>query len=323
MNLFRKSFYSSTCLSGHTVLIHFKEICMKRLIIFLTLISFFQIGSAGQINIVTTYAYIADIAQRIGNGHVEVTPLARGDYNPHIIIPKPSYIAKMRKADLLIINGAQLEIGWLPPILNQANNGNVQPGEKGFLDLSTHVHLVDVPTSVSRDLGDVHPEGNPHFYLDPKNIRIIANVITDKLCEIDPDHSADYRANDTEFVRTWDQKMKEWEEKMKSLKGVKVIEYHKVFDYFLHSFEFVIAGTIEPLPGIPPTTKHIGEVEKLIEREKVKYILQDVYNPQDASQYISRRLGVNMIILPHDVGAVKEADNIVSLFDELARRITQ
>jgi zinc/manganese transport system substrate-binding protein len=296
---------------------------MRRIIVFLTLILALQISKAGQINVVATYGYIADIVQRIGNGHVEVASLARGDYNPHVIIPKPSYIAKMRRADLLIINGGQLEIGWLPPILNQANNGNVQPGERGFLDLSTHVHLIDVPSSVSRELGDVHPEGNPHFYLDPKNIPIIAQAIAVKLSEIDPDHSADYRANNTEFAKIWEQKMKEWNEKMKSLKGVKVIEYHKVFDYFLHSFEFVIAGTIEPMPGIPPTTKHIGEVEKLIEREKVKYIFQDVYNPQDASQYLSKRLGVKMVILPHDVGAVKEADNIVSLFDELTRRITQ
>jgi zinc/manganese transport system substrate-binding protein len=308
---------------GHTVLIHFKEVIMKQIIVFLTLVFVFQISSAGQINIVTTYGYIADIVQRIGKGHVEVTSLARGDYNPHLIIPKPSYIAKMRKADLLIINGCQLEIGWLPPILSQANNGNVQPGERGFLDLSTHVHLIDVPSSVSRELGDVHPEGNPHFYLDPKNIPIIAQAISSKLCEIDPDHSAAYQANTVEFSKIWEQKMKEWNEKMKFLKDAKIIEYHKVFDYFLHSYEFVIAGTIEPLPGIPPTTKHIGEVERLVERENVKYIFQDVYNPQDASQYLSKKLDIKMIILPHDVGAVKEADNIISLFDELTRRITQ
>lgn len=209
-----------------------------------------------------------------------------------------------------------------PSILNQANNGNIQPGEKGFLDFSTRVHLIDVPTSVSRELGDVHPEGNPHFYLNPDNIIIIARAITDKLCEIDPTNASLYQANNSEFAQAWEQKTKEWTEKMKPLKGVKVIEYHKVYDYFLHRFGFVIVGTIEPLPGIPPTTKHIGEVENLIEREKVQSILQDVYNPQDASEYLSKRLGIKMIILPHDVGAVKEANNITALFDEIIRRIT-
>ena len=296
---------------------------MKQFLYILTFILLFQLAHSEQLNVVTTYAYIADIVNKIGGERVQVIPLARGDYNPHVIIPKPSFIAKLRRADLLIINGAQLEIGWLPPILKQANNAEIQPGEKGFLDLSTRVHLIDIPTSVSRDQGDVHPEGNPHFYLDPENIRIIAKAIAEKLSEIDPDNAAMYGSNNAEFTRTWEQKMKEWEEKMQSMKGIKVIEYHKVYDYLLHSFGYVIAGTIEPLPGIPPTTKHIGEVEKLIGREKIKFILQDVYNPQDASQYLSHKLGIKMIILPHDVGAVKEADGIIALFDEIVRRITQ
>jgi zinc/manganese transport system substrate-binding protein len=296
---------------------------MKQLLFILTFLFLFQVAYPEQINIVTTYPYIADIAGRIGKNHVQVISLGRGDYNPHVIIPKPSYIAKLRNADLLIINGAQLEIGWLPPIMKQANNADIQPGEKGFLDLSTRVHLIDVPTNVSRELGDVHPEGNPHYYLNPDNIPLIAKAIADKLCTIDPENASEYQANNTEFTALWKQKTMEWEGKMKFLKGTRVIEYHKVYDYFLHKFELPIAGTIEPLPGIPPTTKHIGEVEKLIESEKIHYILQDVYNPQDASQYISKRLSIKMIILPHDVGAVKEANGIITLFDELVRRMIQ
>jgi zinc/manganese transport system substrate-binding protein len=296
---------------------------MKRILFILTFIFLSQISLSGQINVVTTYSYIADIVRKVGGNRVDVVALARGDYNPHVIIPKPSYIAKLRRAELLIINGAQLEIGWLPPILNQANNGDIQPGEKGFLDLSTCVQLIDIPTSVSRDQGDVHPEGNPHFCLNPDKIPIIAKAIFNKLCEIDPDSKSLYEVNYIELKKLWEQKIKEWEEKMKMMNGVKVVEYHKVYDYFLRRYGIIIAETIEPLPGIPPTTKHIGEVEKIIEREKVRCILQDVYNPQDASMYISKRLGVKMIILPHDVGAVKEADGIITLFDEIVRRITQ
>jgi len=183
--------------------------------------------------------------------------------------------------------------------------------------------LIDIPTSVSRDLGDVHPEGNPHFSLNPDNILIIAKAITQKLCELDPENTSFYQTSVAEFVRIWRQKTKEWTDKMEPLRGIKVIEYHKVYDYFLRRFGLVIAGTIEPLPGIPPTTKHIGEVEKIIERDKIRHIMQDVYNPHDASEYLSKRLSVKMIILPHDVGAVKEADGIISLFDEMVRRITQ
>ncbi len=281
-----------------------------------------QTALTGQLQVVATYGYIGDIVQRIGKDRVEVITLARGDYNPHVIIPKPSYIAKLRRADLLIINGGQLEIGWLPQIIRQANNGAVQPGERGFLDLSMQVHLIDVPTSVSRELGDVHPEGNPHFFLDPDNVPIIAKAITERLSELDPEGKTFYESNNAGLSASWLQKMKEWESKLAPLKGEKVVEYHKIFDYFLNRFGFKIAGTIEPLPGIPPTTKHIADVEDLIKREGVKYILQDVYNPQDASLYLSKKLGVKLIIMPHDVASVKEGDNVFSVFDEIVRRMT-
>ena len=281
-----------------------------------------QTALSGQLQVVATYGYISDIVQRIGKDRVAVVTLARGDYNPHVIIPKPSYIAKLRSADLLIINGGQLEIGWLPQIIKQANNGAVQPGEQGFLDLSMHVHLIDVPTSVSRELGDVHPEGNPHFFMDPDNTPIIAKAITERLSELDPDNQAFYEANNKELNALWQQNMKTWEEKLKPFKGEKIIEYHRIFDYFLHRFGFVIVGTVEPLPGIPPTTKHIADIEKLIQREQVKFLFQDVYNPQDASSYLSKRLNVKLIIMPHDVGAVQEADNVFNVFNEIVRRLT-
>ncbi len=281
-----------------------------------------QGAMAGQLQVVATYSYIGDLVQRIGKDRVEVISLARGDYNPHIIIPKPSFIAKVRRADLLIINGGQLEIGWLPQIIKQANNGNVQPGERGFLDLSMSVHLIDVPTSVSRALGDVHPDGNPHFFLDPDNVPIIAKTIADRMDELDPDNQAFYDTNEKEFVELWQQRTKKWEEKLKPLQGTKVVEYHKIFDYFLRRFGFVLAGTIEPIPGIPPTTKHIAEVEELIKREGVKYILQDVFNPDDASKYLSTKLDVKLVVLPHDVGSVKEADSVFNVFEEIVRRLT-
>jgi zinc/manganese transport system substrate-binding protein len=296
---------------------------MKILKIIPLVLLFIQTAFTGRLQVVATYGYIGDIVQRIGKDRVDLVVLARGDYNPHIIIPKPSFIAKMRRADLLVINGGQLEIGWLPQIIKQANNSAVQPGERGFLDLSMHVHLIDVPTSVSRELGDVHPEGNPHFFLDPDNIPAIAKAITERLSELDPNNQTYYETNQKEFTSLWQQQMKMWEEKLKPYKGEKIIEYHKIFDYFLHRFGFVIAGTIEPLPGIPPTTKHIADIEKLIEREHVKLLFQDVYNPQDASSYLAKRLNIKLIVLPHDVGAVKEADDVFSVFHEIIRRITQ
>jgi zinc/manganese transport system substrate-binding protein len=282
-----------------------------------------QPAIARPLHVVAAYPYIGDLVEKIGGKNVRVFSLARGDYNPHVIIPRPSFIAKVRQADLVVISGAQLEIGWLPPLLRQANNPAVQPGEQGFLDLSRSVTLIDVPAAVSRELGDVHPEGNPHYYLDPENILNLAQAIKNKLSALDPDGAWYYEGNYNEFVTGWRAKLAEWAEKMAPLKNVRVIEYHKNYDYFLKRYGLVLAGTVEPLPGIPPTSKHVEQLEALLEAHPARFVLQDVYNPDDASRHIADKLGMTIVYLPHDVGAVREASDISSLFDELVRRLTQ
>jgi zinc/manganese transport system substrate-binding protein len=280
-------------------------------------------GLARPLHVVAAYPYIGDLVEKIGRKNVRVFTLARGDYNPHVIIPRPSFIAKVRMADLLVISGAQLEIGWLPPLLRQANNPGVHPGEQGFLDLSTSVKLIDVPVAVSREHGDVHPEGNPHFYLDPENIPVLAKRIRDKLCQLDPDGAWYYQANYEEFARLWQTRLGEWAEKMRPLRNARVVEYHKNYDYFLRRYALVLTGTVEPLPGIPPTSKHIEHLETRLHAEPARFVLQDVYNPDDASRHLAEKLGMGLIYLPHDVGSTREAHDIYALFDELVRRLTQ
>ncbi len=279
--------------------------------------------SAKPLHVVAAYPYIGDLVERIGGSNVRVFSLARGDYNPHVIIPRPSFIAHVRGADLLIINGAQLEIGWMPPLLRQANNPAVQTSEPGFLDLSQYVTLIDVPTSVSREHGDVHPEGNPHFYLDPENIPPIARAIKDKLVQLDSRNASYYEHRYRDFSELWEKKLVEWTQKMAHLKNVRVVEYHKNYDYFLRRYKLQIAGTVEPLPGIPPTSKHMEHLEVLLNAAPSRFVLQDVYNPDDASRHLAEKLNMKLVVLPHDVGAVKETTSIVSLFDELVRRITE
>lgn len=276
---------------------------------------------ADKLHVVTTYPYIASIAGHIGGDKIKVNFLARGDYDPHTIVPKPSYIARLRKANLLIINGAQLEIGWLPPLLKQANNPSVNPGTPGFLDLSRSVKLIDVPKSVSREQGDIHPDGNPHYYLDPHNIPNLAKSIARKFCELDMHNSAFYEKNLAAFNQMWNAKTAEWDRKLNTLKGKKVIEYHKNYDYLLRRYSIVLAGTIEPLPGIPPTSKHIEKLETILSAGGISLILQDVYNPDDAARLLSKKFNIPMVKLPHDAGAVAEAEGIVSLFDTIVRRL--
>ena len=277
---------------------------------------------AAKLQVATTYPYIASIVQQVGGGRVNVRALADGDWDPHVVVPKPSYIAKLRAADLLIISGAQLEIGWLPPLMNQANNPKVNVGSKGLLDLSRFVQLIEVPVGVSRAQGDIHPEGNPHFYLDPYNIPLLAKAIANRLAELDPVGASDYQNNNAVFTAKWNGKLAEWNGKLEKVKGVTVIEYHKLYDYFLRRYDMKLLGTVETLPGIPPSAKHIASLEKMITSDSVRFILQDVYHPDDAAKLLSKKYGIRLIKLPQDVGAVTEAKDIFTLFDEITRRLT-
>ncbi|MCX7737887.1 MAG: zinc ABC transporter substrate-binding protein [Hydrogenothermaceae bacterium] len=283
---------------------------------------FFTVAK-GEIKVVTTYPYIASITKEIVKEKGKVESLAEGIFDPHFVVPKPSLTIKLRDADLLVINGAGLEVGWLPPLLNQANNLKINPSSVGFLDLSNLVNLIDKPENTSRAYGDIHPEGNPHFHLNPNNIPILADAITQKLCRLDQYNCQYYKNNYSSFKERWDSKIKEWDVRMSPLRGKKFIQYHKLFDYFLLRYGLKSVGTLELLPGIPPNAKHVDSLIDLVRNEKVDRVLQDVYHPQKPANFISEKTGVRITILPHDVGAVPEAKDIYSLFDEIVKRFTQ
>lgn len=277
--------------------------------------------SFGQLKVVATYPWIGSLVKEIGKDKVSLYVIAKGTEDPHFVVPKPSHIAKLRDADLLIIQGAQLEIGFLPPLLQQSNNPRIQPGREGLLDLSQFVALIEKPASVSRAMGDVHPEGNPHYQLDPHNIPVLAKAVEKKLCELDQSNCAYYGTNLENFLSLWNTKLKEWDRDFEKLRGTRVIEYHKLYDYLLNRYGMVLVGTLEPLPGIPPTATHIEELLKTA--QKVKYILQDVYHEKRAAQFVAKKLNAKMVVLPHDVGALPEAKDLFSLFDEIVRRLSQ
>jgi zinc/manganese transport system substrate-binding protein len=297
---------------------------MKRFIIFLglLLVLSFSTVSYGQIKVVVTYPYIGDLTQKIGGEKVEVFVLGKGTEDPHFIVPKPSFIAKLRGADLVIINGAGLEIGFIPILIQQANNPRIQTSS-GFLDLSQHVHLIEVPTSVSRSEGDIHPEGNPHFALDPHNIPFLAEAIKAKLCDLDAKNSQEYEKRFAGFKKQWDEKMKEWDRTLSILRGKRVVEYHKLFEYFLFAYHLSLLGTIEPKPGIPPTARHIEELIEEAKSQRVDFILQDVYHEKRSAQFVAGKTGAKYVLFPHDIGAVPEAKDLFSLFEDIVRRLTQ
>lgn len=294
---------------------------MKRFICGLVLFLSLTGISLAALRVVGTYPAIAAIAAEVGGSDVEVDTLADGRFDPHAVIPKPSLIAQLRRADLLVISGAQLEIGWLPPLLTQAGNPHLQPGQPGFLDLSTRVRLLDVPISVSREQGDVHPDGNPHFLLDLENVLAAAGAVSVSLARLDPSHAPGYRERLERFSRRWRERMAVWAEKMKPLSGTRVIAYHRLFDYLLRRYGMRLTATIEPLPGIPPSSRHLARLAELVRGGGADLILQDVYHSAKAARHLAALSGVRMAILPHDVGAMKGTGDLFSWFDELIRRL--
>jgi len=296
---------------------------MKKLVslVFLMIVSTWSVTVDAQIKVVTTYPYIGDLTQKIGGEKVDVFVLGKGTEDPHFIVPKPSFIAKLRGADLLIINGADLETGFVPILIQQANNPRIQ-SFKGFLDLSQQIKLINVPVQVSRSEGDIHPEGNPHFALDPHRISILAKAIKEKLCGLDSNNCRTYEKRAGDFQKHWEEKTKEWDQKLSALKGTRVIQYHQLFNYFIAAYQLSVIGTIEPKPGIPATARHIDELIGTVKTQKGAFIFQDVYHERKSARFIAEKTNIRDILLPHDVGAVPEAKDLFSLFDEIVRRLT-
>ena len=269
------------------------------------------------LNIAVSYPYIGAITKEIGKDHVKTIVLARGNWDPHFVVPRPSLISKLRSADALIMNGGQLEIGWLPPLMRRANNAKVQPNAKSFLNLSQYVEMIQKPRSVDRSQGDVHPDGNPHYHLDPNNIIILAQTIAAFLISVDSEHKSVYEENYEVFEKGWKQNLQRWRTKMVSVNGIKVIQYHDNLAYFNSAYGLTNIGTIEPLPGIPPSSRHTMELIQLIKTEKPRFILHDVYHSTKTAEYISHKTGIKVIRMPHDIGALDSITSLVGLFEHL------
>jgi len=274
------------------------------------------------VKIDTTYTTAGAVAKKIGGDLVHVTVLGSPKYDPHFIVPKPSLISKLRRADLLVINGGGLELGWLPPLLRAANNAKIQNGAKGFLDLSHYIHMIDVPKNVSRAFGDVHAQGNPHYTTDPHSILPMAKAIAQKLSQIDSQNAKVYKENLAKFTKNWQNYLQQFDANMLTCKVKKVVQYHELFNYFLRRYNIKSYGTIEPLPGIAPSSKHTIALINIIKDKGVKKILQDVYHERKTAKFIAAKTGVKVAIIPHDLGA-DGSKTLQEFYNKIAKRICQ
>ena len=275
------------------------------------------------LNVQTTYSTLGEIVKKVGGEHVKVNTLSSPHYDPHFIVPKPSLISKLRRADILVISGAGLELGWLPPLLKSAHNGKIRPGSRGFIDTSNSVVLRDVPATVSRAFGDVHSQGNPHYMLDPYNVAKVAKFISARLSVIDEDNALEYQKNLETFLKQWRVYLKGLDAKMQTCEDKKVVQYHELFNYFLVRYAYKSYGNIEPLPGVSPSSKHTLNLINTMKSQKVHRILQDVYHDQKTGKFIAKKADAKFIVLPHDVRAVDEADSLENFYNVIAERLCQ
>lgn len=274
-----------------------------------------------KLNIVASTPDIGAVAKEIGKDKVEVMSIAKPTEDPHFVDAKPSFIVKLNKADMLIDGGLQLELGWLPPLVVGARNKKILTGEKGYLIASAGVPVIEVPTSVDRAMGDVHPLGNPHFMLDPLNGKIVAMHICDRLCQIDAANCNYYKDNLKDFTKRLDQKLSEWQKAMEPFRGIKVVTYHKTFPYFANRFNLNVVGELEPKPGIPPSPTHINSLIPMMKNEGVKLILIEQFRERKVPEFVGAQTGAKVVIVPIMVGGQKEIQDYLALFDYTINQI--
>ncbi len=256
-------------------------------------------SAAADLKIVTTTSDLAAVAKEVGGDLVDVTPMALHTQDPHFVDARPHLALALSRADLLIAVGLGLEVGWLPTLQTGARNGDIQTGGRGFLDVSRHVDLLDVPRGrVDRSEGDIHPGGNPHFMLDPRRVERIARVIGRKMAELDPSHAAEYGQGAERFVQRLAAARRGWERRLASLRGTDVIAYHKSFPYLADWLGFEVVSHVEPRPGIPPNPRHVARVLVAARQHHVKIVLQESFYPESTSELVAERAGARLVRVP-------------------------
>lgn len=239
----------------------------------------------------------------------------------HRIQARPSLIAAARRADLLVCTGAGLEAGWLPVLIRESGNARIQPGTPGYFEASASVVMLDVPTRVDRSEGDVHPQGNPHIQTDPRNIAKVAAALAERLAQVDSANAAAYRSRHLDFDRRWREAMARWEKQAAPLKGVRVLEHHKAFTYLFHWLGIDVAGYLEPKPGVEPTTGHLAGLLEGQKAHPAKFVVRASYVESRASDWISGRARIPVVVLPFSVGGDEQAKDLFSWYEDLLARL--
>jgi ABC-type Zn uptake system ZnuABC Zn-binding protein ZnuA len=276
------------------------------------------------LRVATSLTDLASVAQFVGGRHVTVMSLCKGYEDPHFVPAKPSLMKAIQNADVFVSVGLELDAGWLPLVLPGSRNPKIQPGSPGFVDASEGVDVLEKPTgTVSRAEGDVHPLGNPHYYMDPKNLEIVADHLAHVFSSLDPANAADYSSNARAFNDKMEKALAGWEVELAPYRGAAIVTFHRNFIYFADRFGLKLFGNVEPKPGIPPTPRHIAELAEAMKQAGVKVVLYQPYYDSGASRELANKAGGAAVEVPTEVGGTPEAKDAISKFDFLVSSIVK
>ena len=261
------------------------------------------------------------LSTEIGGEKTNVYVATNALQDPHRVEARPSLIARARSADLVVCTGAQLEIGWLPLVLTQAGNAKIQPGQPGYFEAARTVVMLEVPSSVDRSQGDIHPGGNPHLHLDPRNIAKAAAALSERMAQLDPSAADSYRARTKAFLERWQQAITRWEKEAAPLKGMPIVVYHKNMSYLIAWLGMRDVGALEPKPGLPPTASHLSELLAQLQRDPAKAIVLAAYNDPRGGDWLSDHAKIPVLVLPFTVGGNEKAKDLFGLFDDSIARL--
>jgi zinc/manganese transport system substrate-binding protein len=298
---------------------------MKRTFLSLAgaLCALIALPSHAAMNVLACEPEWAALTTEIGGDKVKVSSATTALQDPHRIEARPSLIARTRNADLLVCTGLELEVGWLPVLLQQSGNGKIAPGQPGHFEAGAFVQRLEVPTRLDRSEGDIHAEGNPHIQQDPHNIAAVAAALSRRLSEIDSANAAYYQSRYKDFATRWTAAMQKWEQQLAPLKNTPVIEHHKNMEYLLHWTGMRQVGTLEPKPGVEPSAAHLNELLSQLQRQPAKMVLRAAYQDDRASKWVSEHAHIPAVMVPFTVGGDDKAKDLFGMFDDTVQRLLE
>jgi zinc/manganese transport system substrate-binding protein len=280
-------------------------------------------GAQAAVNVLACEPEWQALTQELGGDKVKVSSATNALQDPHRVEARPGLIARTRGADLLVCTGLDLEVGWLPLLVQQSGNARIAAGQPGHFEAGAMVPRLDVPTRLDRAEGDVHAFGNPHIQQNPHNIALVATALAKRLAEIDPSNAAYYQARQADFAKRWNAAMLKWEQQGAPLRGVAVVEHHKNMEYLANWLGLRIVGTLEAKPGVEPSAAHLNELLGQLQQHPAKLVLRAAYQDARASQWLAERAKVAPVLVPFTVGADDKSNNLFALFDTTVQRLLE